>query len=110
MNDLSRLGEAAELVQKLHLIAQELPTSDPKYERAKKRVESAYNKVEGNLIEGFLKAYKDGEASISHIKQSSFDKYITRYTNNPYILLLTRSFTYQSIAPVFFAYTCIHLV
>ena len=106
MNDLSRLGEAAELVQKLHLIAQELPTTEPKYERAKKRVESAYNKVEGNLIEGFLKAYKDGEASISHIKQLSFDKYITQYTSYPYILLLTRSFTYQSIKLRFF---CIYM-
>lgn len=63
MNDPFRLEEAAELVQKLHLIAQELPTADSKYDRAKKRVEAAYNRVEGNLIDGFLKAYNYGEVS-----------------------------------------------
>lgn len=64
MNDPFRLEEAAELVQKLHLIAQELPTADQKYQRAKTRVEEAYNQVEGKLIEEFLAAYKNGEVNL----------------------------------------------
>ena len=64
MTDPFRLEEAAELMQKLHLIAQELPTVDPKFERAKNRVEAAYSAIEAKLMEGFIDAFKNGEVSL----------------------------------------------
>lgn len=61
MSDSCRLEEAAELIQKLHLIAQELPTADPKFERAKARVERAYAFLESKLMEGFIHAFNNGQ-------------------------------------------------
>lgn len=61
MTDPFRLEEAAELVQKLNVIAQELPTAEPRFERAKRRVEKAYSSIESKLMDGFINAFNHGE-------------------------------------------------
>ncbi|XP_026760590.1 exocyst complex component 5 [Galleria mellonella] len=53
-NDPNKLNEAADVIQKLHTIAQELPPD--KFEVAKKKIEAKYDEIERNLIEGFVKA------------------------------------------------------
>lgn len=49
-----QLNEAADVIQKLHTIAQELPPD--KFEVAKKKIEAKYDEIERNLIEEFVKA------------------------------------------------------
>ncbi|KAM3956558.1 exocyst complex component Sec10 [Aphomia sociella] len=57
-NDPNKLNEAADVIQKLHTIAQELPPD--KFEVAKKKIEAKYDEIERNLIEGFVKAQNQG--------------------------------------------------
>ncbi|KAJ8723923.1 hypothetical protein PYW07_007903 [Mythimna separata] len=57
-NDASKLNEAADVIQKLHTIAQELPPD--KFEVAKKKIEAKYDEIERNLIEEFVKAQNQG--------------------------------------------------
>ncbi|XP_049877648.1 exocyst complex component 5 [Pectinophora gossypiella] len=57
-NDQSKLNEAADVIQKLHTIAQELPPD--KFEVAKKKIEAKYDEIERNLIEEFVKAQNQG--------------------------------------------------
>uniref|UniRef100_A0A2A4K627 Exocyst complex component 5 n=1 Tax=Heliothis virescens TaxID=7102 RepID=A0A2A4K627_HELVI len=57
-NDPSKLNEAADVIQKLHTIAQELPPD--KFEVAKKKIEAKYDEIERNLIEEFVKAQNQG--------------------------------------------------
>ncbi|XP_022817885.1 exocyst complex component 5 [Spodoptera litura] len=57
-NDSSKLNEAADVIQKLHTIAQELPPD--KFEVAKKKIEAKYDEIERNLIEEFVKAQNQG--------------------------------------------------
>ncbi|XP_047994630.1 exocyst complex component 5 isoform X2 [Leguminivora glycinivorella] len=58
-NDPSKLNEAADVIQKLHTIAQELPPD--KFEVAKKKIEAKYDEIERNLIEEFVKAQNQGD-------------------------------------------------
>ncbi|XP_026314909.1 exocyst complex component 5 [Hyposmocoma kahamanoa] len=60
-NDPSKLNEAADVIQKLHTIAQELPPD--KFEVAKKKIEAKYDEIERNLIDEFVKAQNQGNMS-----------------------------------------------
>ncbi|XP_013184275.1 exocyst complex component 5 [Amyelois transitella] len=57
-NDASKLNEAADVIQKLHTIAQELPPD--KFEVARKKIETKYDEIERNLIDEFVKAQNQG--------------------------------------------------
>ncbi|RVE42509.1 hypothetical protein evm_012852, partial [Chilo suppressalis] len=57
-NDSNKLNEAADVIQKLHTIAQELPPD--KFEIARKKIETKYDEIERNLIEEFVKAQNQG--------------------------------------------------
>ena len=57
--------EAADIVQKLYLVAQDLPAE--KFGVAKKKIESKYDEVERNLIEEFAFAQK--EENIQKMKE-----------------------------------------
>lgn len=57
-NDPNKLYEAADVIQKLHTISQELPPD--KFEVAKKKIEAKYDEIERNLIEEFVKAQTSG--------------------------------------------------
>lgn len=46
------------MIQKLYMIAQELPAE--KFEAAKKKIEAKYNEIERNLIEDFVRAQHIG--------------------------------------------------
>ncbi|XP_055376751.1 exocyst complex component 5 [Condylostylus longicornis] len=54
--DPSRLYEAADVIQKLYTISQDLPAS--KFEEAKRKIERKYDEIERGLIEEFATAQK----------------------------------------------------
>ncbi|XP_015590995.1 exocyst complex component 5 [Cephus cinctus] len=58
--DKSSLDEAADVIQKLHLIAQELPSE--KFEHAKKKIGAKYDEIERSLIEEFVRAHNSEDA------------------------------------------------
>ncbi|KAG5326071.1 EXOC5 protein, partial [Acromyrmex heyeri] len=58
--DKSSLNDAADVIQKLHLIAQELPSE--KFEHAKKKIGVKYDEIERNLIEEFVRAHNREDA------------------------------------------------
>lgn len=55
-NDRTRLYEAADIIQKLYTIAQDLPVD--KFGEAKKKIETKYDEIERGLIEEFAEAQK----------------------------------------------------
>lgn len=55
-NDKSKLFEAADIIQKLFTISQDLPSE--KFNNAKKKIESKYDEIERSLIEEFADAQK----------------------------------------------------
>lgn len=57
--DKARIDEAADVIQKLHLIAQELPSG--KFEKAKKKIGTKYDEIERSLIEEFVKAHRSDD-------------------------------------------------
>ncbi|XP_038206975.1 exocyst complex component 5 [Zerene cesonia] len=57
-SDPNKLNEAADVIQKLYTIAQELPPD--KFEVARKKIEAKYDEIERNLIEEFVKAQNQG--------------------------------------------------
>ena len=57
--DKTRLHEAADIIQKLHLTAQELPNSE--FSEAKKRIDAKYTEVENALIEEFVKSHRSND-------------------------------------------------
>ncbi|KAF3427629.1 hypothetical protein E2986_08375 [Frieseomelitta varia] len=59
--DKSSLDEAADVIQKLHLISQELPSE--KFEHAKKKIAVKYDEIERNLIEEFVRAHNREDAT-----------------------------------------------
>ncbi|KOX77029.1 Exocyst complex component 5, partial [Melipona quadrifasciata] len=59
--DKSSLDEAADIIQKLHLISQELPSE--KFEHAKKKIVVKYDEIERNLIEEFVRAHNREDAT-----------------------------------------------
>lgn len=64
--DKSQIDEAADIIQKLHLIAQELPSG--KFEKAKKKIATKYDEIERSLIEEFVKAHRsDDKARMKEI-------------------------------------------
>lgn len=58
LNDPSKLHEAADIIQKLHLIAQELPSGKPKFEKARQRIAKKYDEIERTLISKFVEAHQ----------------------------------------------------
>ncbi|XP_047002914.1 exocyst complex component 5 [Schistocerca americana] len=73
-SDKDNIDEAADIIQKLHLIAQELPSG--KFEKAKKKIASKYDEIERSLIEEFVRAHrsdnrvrmKEIASTLSHFK------------------------------------------
>lgn len=63
-NDPTRLFEAADSIQKLYIIAQDLP--DEKFATLKKNIETVYDQVEKNLIERFAAEYQAGNIEEMH--------------------------------------------
>ncbi|ESO10015.1 hypothetical protein HELRODRAFT_109389 [Helobdella robusta] len=59
-NDPFQIQAAADVIQKLYLIIQELPPSD-KFSAASTRIHNKYNEIEGHLIDDFKKAYNHGD-------------------------------------------------
>ncbi|XP_063705149.1 exocyst complex component 5 [Culicoides brevitarsis] len=57
-NDATRLFEAADAIQKLYLIAQDLP--EEKFSTLKKNIDLMYDKIEKDLIERFASAHHAG--------------------------------------------------
>lgn len=55
-NDPFRLQEAADIIQKLQLISQELPPGQ--FDKPKKKIQDKYNQIEDDLIEDFRQAFK----------------------------------------------------
>ena len=53
------LYEAADIIQKLQLIAQELPESE--FRPAQKAIEAKYVDIEANLIKQFVKHHRSGD-------------------------------------------------
>lgn len=92
-NDKNNLHTAANVIQKLYTISQDLPTDD-KFGEAKKKIEAKYDEIERNLIEEFATAQKHGNiermksiASIlSQFKGYSqcIDAYIEQSQMQPY--------------------------
>ncbi|XP_076028740.1 exocyst complex component Sec10 [Oratosquilla oratoria] len=72
--DKSQIYEAADVIQKLHLIAQELPSG--KFENAKQKIGEKYDEIERSLILEFIKAHRSTDkermkeiaAILSHFK------------------------------------------
>uniref|UniRef100_A0A1B6HK07 Exocyst complex component 5 n=1 Tax=Homalodisca liturata TaxID=320908 RepID=A0A1B6HK07_9HEMI len=56
MAEFTQIDEAADVIQKLHLIAQELPPG--KFEEAKKKIAVKYDEIERALIEEFVEAHR----------------------------------------------------
>ena len=59
--DKARLHEAADIIQKLQLTAQELPNGKPEFAEAKRRIDAKYSEVESALIEEFVKSHRSGD-------------------------------------------------
>ncbi|XP_041969996.1 exocyst complex component 5 [Aricia agestis] len=60
-NDPNKLNEAADVIQKLYTIAQELPPD--KFDVAKNKIETKYDEIERNLIEEFVRAQNQGNVT-----------------------------------------------
>ncbi|XP_011305629.1 exocyst complex component 5 [Fopius arisanus] len=58
--DKSTLDVAADVIQKLHLISQELPSD--KFNDAKEKISSKYDEIEKSLIEEFVRAHNSDDA------------------------------------------------
>ncbi|XP_049274640.1 exocyst complex component 5 [Rhipicephalus sanguineus] len=58
-HDPAKLHEAADIIQKLHLIAQELPYG--KFEKARFKIAQKYNEIEKALIAEFVRAHHEGD-------------------------------------------------
>ena len=62
--DKNKLHEAADVIQKLQLTAQELPSgSTAEFNEAKRRIDSKYSEVESALIEEFVKSHRSNDKS-----------------------------------------------
>ena len=62
--DKSKLHEAADIIQKLQLTAQELPSgSTAEFNEAKRRIDTKYSEVESALIEEFVKSHRSNDKS-----------------------------------------------
>jgi len=60
--DKSKLHEAADIIQKLQLTAQELPSgSTAEFNEAKRRIDTKYSEVESALIEEFVKSHRSND-------------------------------------------------
>jgi len=76
-NDKTRLHEAADIIQKLQLVASELPPPrKPVFEEAVCGIEKKYEEIERQLIEEFVKSHRSNDyarmkeiaAILSHFK------------------------------------------
>ncbi|KAG4071151.1 hypothetical protein HA402_003283 [Bradysia odoriphaga] len=91
-NDQTKLLESADIIQKLYMIAQDLPID--KFGDAKKKIEAKYDEIERGLIEEFATAQKQGNIEkmkciatiLSQFKGYSqcIDAYIEQSQMTPY--------------------------
>ncbi|XP_037039583.1 exocyst complex component 5 [Bradysia coprophila] len=91
-NDQTKLLESADIIQKLYMIAQDLPVD--KFGDAKKKIEAKYDEIERGLIEEFATAQKHGNIEkmkiiatiLSQFKGYSqcIDAYIEQSQMTPY--------------------------
>lgn len=91
-NDQTKLLESADIIQKLYMIAQDLPID--KFGDAKKKIEAKYDEIERSLIEEFATAQKHGNIEkmksiatiLSQFKGYSqcIDAYIEQSQMTPY--------------------------
>lgn len=91
-NDQTKLLESADIIQKLYMIAQDLPID--KFGDAKKKIEAKYDEIERGLIEEFATAQKHGNIEkmksiatiLSQFKGYSqcIDAYIEQSQMTPY--------------------------
>lgn len=66
LTDQFKLYEGADVIQKLHLISQELPVE--KFDKARKRIAQKYDEIERALIEEFVRAHRaDDKAKMKEI-------------------------------------------
>lgn len=59
--DPFQLQMAAEIIQKLHMIALELPSSDKKFKKARRKIADKYDQIENELITEFRLAHHEGD-------------------------------------------------
>ncbi|XP_071833640.1 exocyst complex component 5-like isoform X3 [Apostichopus japonicus] len=93
-NDPFQIQDAADVIQKLQLISQELPQDQ--FEKPKRRIQEKYNKIEEDLIAEFRAAYRSGDkgrmkelASIlTHFKgyNRCIDAFIEESQSHAYII------------------------
>ena len=76
-NVILQVDEAADVILKLHLIAQELPSE--KFDHAKKKISTKYHEIERNLIEEFVRA-QDSEDAIRMKKLASILSHFKGYS------------------------------
>ncbi|KAM7282659.1 exocyst complex component 5 [Ixodes scapularis] len=62
LHDPNKLHEAADIIQKLHLIAQELPSG--KFDKARQRIAHKYNEIEKALTAEFVRAHHEGDKEV----------------------------------------------
>jgi len=55
----SRLHEAADIIQKLQLIAQDLPPG--KFVEAQSDIDAKYNEIQKSLVDEFIKGHKSND-------------------------------------------------
>jgi hypothetical protein len=60
--NINTLYEEADVIQKLHLISQELPNGG-KFDKARHRIAQKYDQIERELIEEFVRAHKSDDKS-----------------------------------------------
>lgn len=59
MDGRSRLHEAADIIQKLQLIAQDLPPG--KFVEAQADIDTKYNEIQKSLVDEFIKGHKSND-------------------------------------------------
>ncbi|XP_038046156.1 exocyst complex component 5-like isoform X2 [Patiria miniata] len=92
-NDPFQLQEAADIIQKLQLISQELPQEQ--FEKPKRRIQDKYNQIEEDLITEFRSAFHEGAVDrmkelagiLTHFKgfHRCIDAFIEESQANTYI-------------------------
>ncbi len=60
--NINILYEEADVIQKLHLISQELPNGG-KFDKARHKIAQKYDQIERELIEEFVRAHKSDDKS-----------------------------------------------
>ncbi|KAJ8672984.1 hypothetical protein QAD02_004245 [Eretmocerus hayati] len=102
--DKALLHEAADVIQKLHVIAQELPPE--KFEGAKKKIASKYDEIERNLIEEFVRAQNSEDVArmkklatvLSHFK--GYSQCINAFIEESQLSTFGNKDVFQEVIPM----------